>query len=416
MKAVEFNVTIPGYLMAKGLGRLTDAVVYGGLSGVRMVDRPAPELPDDSWVRIDVALAGICGSDLGNISFKSSPAMEPFGSFPAVLGHEIVGRVAEVGPAVTDLAVGDRVVIDPMIHCETRGYAPNDWCTACRAGQHSTCEMAGEEGPLTVGGELLSAGLTIGYHSSLPGGWGEQMIAHRRQVFTVPEELDDQVAVLAEPLAIGVHAVISSRALDSAGPVLVIGSGTIAFATIWALRTLGYGGEIIAQAKRPHEIELAKRLGANRTVTPGDDARQALVDTGARAYMPIVGDEVYSGGGFDVIFDCVGTGSSIPQSLRFAAPRGQVILLGCAAEIKKLDLTFVWAREIDVQGCVGYGDESWQGERRHTFDITLERMAADPTGLDQLVTHVFPLHQYRGALHAAYNHRSSKAVKVVLKP
>ncbi|NNF25999.1 MAG: alcohol dehydrogenase catalytic domain-containing protein, partial [Gemmatimonadetes bacterium] len=97
MKAVQFNVTVPGYLLARGLGKVTDSVVYGGLSGVGMVDRTLPPLPGPRWARVDVLLGGICGSDLGNISFKSSPAMEPFGSFPAVLGHEILGRVTEVG-------------------------------------------------------------------------------------------------------------------------------------------------------------------------------------------------------------------------------------------------------------------------------------------------------------------------------
>ena len=143
---------------------------------------------------------------------------------------------------------------------------------------------------------------------------------------------------------------------------------------------------------------------------------RALVDTGAQAYMPIVGDEVFSGGGFDVIFDCVGTATSIPQSLRYASPRAEVILLGCAAEIKKLDLTLIWARELNVKGFVGYGAESWDSRTLHTFDVTLERMVADGEQLKGMVTHVFPLAQYKDALRAAYNHRTSKAVKVALQP
>lgn len=414
MRAVEFNVTVPGYLLAKSLGRVADSAIHGGLSKLSLVDRPAPSLPGDEWVRIEVLLCGICGSDLGNIAYKSSPAMEPFGSFPAVLGHEILGRVVEAGPRAGHLSPGQRVVIDPIIHCEARGHASDRWCPSCVTGSHATCEMAGEEGPLVVGSRPLGPGLTIGYHRDLPGGWGEQMIAHKRQVFPVPDGLNDRVAVLAEPLAIGVHGVLGSGAARSSGPVLVIGSGTIAFATIWSLRTLGYEGRLIAQSKRAHEVELARALGADETVTPGDEARQALVDTGARAYMPVVGDEVYAGGGFDFVFDCVGSESSLAQSLRFASPRGRVVLLGCAGQLRKLDLTFLWARELKVQGFVGYGMEEWDSQRRHTFDVTLERMAADPGALERIVTHVFPLKQYRAALRAAYDHRRSGAVKVVL--
>ena len=416
MKAVEFSVSVPGYLLAKGLGRITDSVVYGGPSGVRLVDRGRLDLPGDRWARVEVILSGICGSDLGNLSFKSSPAMEPFGTFPAVLGHEILGRVVEAGPGVDASLVGRRVVVDPMIHCEVRGHASEAWCPSCQAGLHGTCEMSGERGLVEVAGSPLRPGVTIGYHADLPGGWSEEIIAHERQLFTVPEEIEDRVAVLTEPLSIGIHAVLRSRALTSPGPVLVIGSGAIALATIWSLRTLGYEGELVAQAKRPHEIALARALGADDTVTPGREARDALVATGAKAYMPMVGDEVYAGGGFDMIFDCVGSPSSLAQSLRYAAPRGDVVLLGCAGQVPKLDLTFLWAREINLQGFVVYGAERWQGRDLHTFDITMERMLSDGDRLSGLVTHVFPLGQYRDGLRAAYNHRSSKAVKVLLEP
>ncbi len=416
MKAVQFNVTVPGYVLAKGLGRFTDSVVYGRLSGVRMVNRELGPLPGPDWARVEVLLAGICGSDLGNISFKSSPAMEPFGSFPAVLGHEILGRVTEVGSGVDPSLVGRRVVVDPMIHCDVRGHPEAGWCPSCRAGLHGTCEMAGEDGEIEIDGHSLRPGGIVGYHGDLPGGWGQEMLAHQRQLFAVPEELDDRVAVLIEPMSIGVHAVLRSRALQSKGPILVIGSGTIAFSAIWALRTLGYEGKIVAQVKRAHEVALARKLGADVTVSPGDEARSALIDTGARAYMPMVGGEVYAGGGYDMVFDCVGSPSSLTQSLRSTAARGEIVLLGCAGQVPKLDLTFLWAKELNLQGYVVYGAEAWEGRNLHTFDITMERMVADGEGLLDLVTHVFPLEQYRDALRAAYNHRESKAIKVALKP
>ena len=132
--------------------------------------------------------------------------------------------------------------------------------------------------------------------------------------------------------------------------------------------------------------------------------------------MPVVGDEVYAGGGFDTIFDCVGSRSSVDQALRYGAARGRIVMLGCAGQMRKLDLTFLWAKELRVEGYVGYGAEAWDGRTRHTFDLTLERMAADPRALGDLVTHVFPLAQYRDALRAAYDHRRSKAVKVALQP
>jgi threonine dehydrogenase-like Zn-dependent dehydrogenase len=340
--------------------------------------------------------------------------MEPFGSFPAVLGHEILARVAEVGSDVESVAVGQRVVVQPMISCQVRGY--RDFvCPSCSAGLHGTCEQAGETGPLLIGGVPISPGVTIGYHRDLPGGWGEEMVAHESQLFQVPDELEDRTAVLIEPLSIGVHAVLNEPP-ERGERVLVIGSGPIAMSTVWALRGMGFGGDLVVQAKRKGEVELARALGASQVVRPGDEARQALIDTGSMAYQPLVGPEVYSGGGFPIIYDCVGSRESLEQSMRYAAPRGRVVVLGCSAQIKKLDLTFLWARELNVRGFLGYGTESWDGRDLHTFEITRELLLRKPLPVERIVTHIFPLSQYREALKAAANRRRSGAMKVILQP
>jgi len=412
---VAFDVTIPRFVLAKTLGRVSDAALFGSLSGVRLRSLPDPTLPGEEWVKLEVLSCGICGSDLGNLTYSASPAMEPFGSFPAVLGHEVVGRVLEVGAGVRHVEPGQRVSVDPMISCATRGFAEPDWCRSCRDGYHSTCERAGEEGRVRVGGRPLRPGLTVGYHADLRGGWGDRMLAHASQVFPVADGIPDRRAVLMEPFAIAMHAVLQTPPRPGE-PVLVIGSGTIAMGTIWALRATGFEGDIVAQAKRPHERTLARAMGASEVVAPGPEAREALVATGASAYMPVVGPEVYAGGGFPLIYDCVGNATSLSQALRFAAPRGRLVVIGCVAEIRKLDLTFLWARELRARGSVGYGRESWRGETRHTFEITHDLMLASDAPIEDLVTHVFPLAEYRDALRAARDHRRSGAVKVVLAP
>ncbi len=390
MRAVTFNVTVPGYLVGKALGGVTESARFGRLSGVRYREVAEPGLPGDEWVRLEVVRSGICGSDLGALTYKTSPAMEPFGSFPAVLGHEILARVIEVGPAVRGLELGQRVAVDPVISCRVRGFDHSERCPSCAAGHEGTCERSGEEGKIEVGGRALRPGLTIGYQADLPGGWGERMVAHESQLFPVDDRLSDNVAALTEPLAVGMHAALGCRPFG-AGPALVIGSGPIALGTVWALRAAGYRGELVAQIKRPKEAEIALALGATETVAPGDEARQALVETGASAYMPIIGPEVYAGGGFPLVFDCVGSGETVKQALRFAAPRATIVMLGCAAMISRLDLTFVWARELDVKGYVCYGMEDWRGERLHTFQITHDMLLETEAPVQRLVTEVFPL-------------------------
>jgi L-iditol 2-dehydrogenase len=415
MRALVFDVTIPRYLLARSLGRVTEAATFGPLGGLRMREVPDPPLPGPDWARLRILSGGICGTDLATLSFTAATSLEPFGSFPAVPGHEILARVEEVGAGVRGLEPGTRVVVDPLLSCFVRGHPAEEHCPSCREGRQGTCEMAGEEGTLEVKGRPLRRGLTIGYHADLPGGWGDAMVAHRSQLFPVPDELDDRSAVLVEPLSIGMHAVLNAPPKES-HDVLVIGSGPIAMGTIWALRATGFRGTVVSQAKREHEARLARSLGAAEVVAPGFEARQALVETGAMAYQPIVGDEVFSGGGFPLVFDCVGSPSALDQALRFTAPRGRIVMLGCAATIPKLDLTFLWAREIEMRGFVGYGRERWRGEEKHTFQVTQELLVETAAPVRDLVTHVFPLDQYRTALSAAANHRRSEAVKVVLEP
>ncbi len=416
MIALSFDVSTRGFLMARTLGRITEAATFGPLSALRLGERPVPELPGPGWVELEVLACGICGTDLATLRYAASPALEPFGSFPAVPGHEILARVVRTGARVTGLEPGQRVAVDPMLSCLTRGRVAAGACASCREGRHSTCELAGEEGDPEPGGRRLSPGLTIGYHRDLPGGWGERMVAHGSQLFPVEEGLSDRAAVLLEPLAIGVHAVLNAPPADPGADVLVIGSGPIAMGVVWALRATGFRGAVIAQVKRTHEAELVRRLGATDAVQPGVEVRELLAETGALAYQPILGPEVFSGGGFPQIYDCVGNRASLAQALRYAAPRGRVVMLGCAAEIPRLDLTFLWARELELRGFVGYGVEEWRGERLHTFQVTQRLLAETGAPVADMVTHAFPLKEYRAALSAAGNHRRSGAVKVILEP
>jgi L-iditol 2-dehydrogenase len=412
MKALRFEVSILGYLMARAFGKLTDSVVFGRLSGLSLADVPDPPLPGPDWVRLEVVMSGICGSDIAAFTFKSSPALEPFVSFPAVPGHEVLARVVEVGRSVTRVAVGDRTSVDPSISCAVRGRPPGDRCASCADGLPATCLRAGEAGGPSPSGAPLARGFLLGANADLPGAFGERMVVHESQLFPIRTAIEDSAAVLTEPLSISVHAVLQLRP-DPAASALVIGSGPIALGTIWALRALGHTGPIVAQTKRASEAKLALELGASSTASPGPRARDALFVTGARAYKPVVGPEVFGGGGFGLIFDCVGSRESLDQSLRFVAPRGTIALLGCAGQIGSLDLTFLWSREVRVAGFLCYGTESFRGEKLHTFEVTHRLLAETRAPITSLVTHRYPLAGYREALRAAARRGESGAMKVL---
>ncbi|MFS8492546.1 MAG: alcohol dehydrogenase catalytic domain-containing protein, partial [Limnochorda sp.] len=133
VRGVGYRLSIPRYLAAKALGRRLPTLYYGRLSNVGVITLPRRPLPGPDWVRLVPILAGICGSDLGTITGRNSPALSPLVSFPAVLGHEVVARVVEAGPQAGG-AAGQRVGVNPFLPCQGRGLEP---CPTCQRG--GTC-------------------------------------------------------------------------------------------------------------------------------------------------------------------------------------------------------------------------------------------------------------------------------------
>ncbi|MGZ6214553.1 MAG: alcohol dehydrogenase catalytic domain-containing protein, partial [Candidatus Limnocylindria bacterium] len=122
------------------VGQRLPAMAGGWMPWLSISQYPTPALPGDDWVRIRPTLAGICGSDVSLLTGRASPILSPFASFPAILGHEVVGRVEAVGAGAADWA-GARVVVDPIISCFVRGLDP---CSACVDGLPALCRHAAD--------------------------------------------------------------------------------------------------------------------------------------------------------------------------------------------------------------------------------------------------------------------------------
>src|SRR5918999_731194 len=227
MKAITFAAPIPTYLTTLLAGKVSDTLYVGPHACTRLADTETPGLPGDRWVRVRTRLGGICGSDLNVITLKASPSTSPFSSFPFVIGHENVGDIVEVGAGVRTARVGERVVANPLLCCEPRGFDPG--CDACVAGHHSQCSR------FTDG--AIAPGMLIGTTRGLGGSWGEMFVAHESQIVRVAEGVADEEAVLTEPLACSVHAVRGAIP-HSRERVLIIGAGSIGLLTIAAVKAL----------------------------------------------------------------------------------------------------------------------------------------------------------------------------------
>jgi len=114
-----------------------------------------------------------------------------------------------------------------------------------------------------------------------------------------------------------------------------------------------------------------------------------------------------------LVFDCVGSGASIDDALRFARSGGKVVLVGLAALPKGVDWTPIWLNELQIKGSYTYGVELYRGQRIHTFQVALNLMAEGKVDLAPMVTHKFRLEEYRQALATVARKGQSGAIKAV---
>ncbi|MDQ0178427.1 zinc-dependent alcohol dehydrogenase [Bacillus chungangensis] len=407
MKALQFDYKIPKYILSKITGRFFPSAYWDSrLSCLQFLEKSEPELPNENWVKVRVKYGGICGSDLNLIFLNDSPAISPFVSFPFTIGHEIVGTIDEVGSRVTDLTKGDRVAIDPILSCASRGIKP--LCSACLKGNFSLCVYKNE-------GEL-SPGLLIGTCRDTGGGWSSYIVAHKSQAFKLPIEVDDLNGVMVEPFSCALHGVLRNPPSKD-DTVLVIGGGVIGICVIAAIRALEIPCKIVALVKHQFQAELTSNYGADEIIflrKPSyvDNLTKSLK---GQILKPVFGPKVIQGGA-DIVYECVGKKQSINDALRFSKNGGKVILLGLAGLMDGIDWTNVWLNELDVKGSFAYSTEMFQGKRERTFDIAIELMRIGKVDLSPLVTHQFPLEDYQNALHTASNKKNREAIKVVFEP
>lgn len=406
MEALQFTLNPLRYAFAKAVGTLYPAVFTSKAGCLCYGDVPEPTLPGDQWVKIDTLLGGICGSDLSLIALQDSPSLSPFASFPFIIGHENVGVIREVGTAVTHLQPGQRVIVDPLLPCIVRGFAQP--CAACKSGLPNRCAR------FTEGG--LAPGLLIGSCRDTGGSWGETFVAHQLQVIRVPDDVSDENAVLAEPFGCALHA------LDVVGPqsngvALVIGGGVIGLATIAALRVMAPTMRVVALVRHKFQADMAHRLGAHTVIAPSRRTlyEDVAAELDAQLLRPVLGPPVFIGGA-DVVYECAGSAGALADALRFAAPGGQVVLLGLAALPRGIDWSHVWRKELHVQGVFAAGPVMTEQGRVSSMEYALDLFAAGRVDLAPLVTHRFPLRDYRRALATVTAKRRSGCLKAVFVP
>jgi threonine dehydrogenase-like Zn-dependent dehydrogenase len=400
VRTLYFDKDIPKVLAVKALHRVWPGVIWSPFSPFQAATLPDPELPGPHWLRVRNRQCGICASDISLLRVDADPraaiAADP-GLSRIYLGHEAVGEVIEVGPAVDRFRVGDRVVIEARPigspNCHTQDIDPP--CRQCAAGQSRFCENASiGKGPFGVG-----------------AGWSDTYVAHESEIWPVPDDLSDDQASLIEPMAVAVHAVLRARPARG-DAVLVLGAGTIGLLTLQAVKALAPQAEVSVLARHDHQADLARRLGAARIIQDRDAYRAIADITGAKYYQAPLNRGMLLGG-FDVIFDCVGKAQTISDSLRWTRARGRVVMVGSTFAPMQVDLTPNFYQEVDLLGSLTFGIEALNGEKKHTFDLVIEMLQEGVLTDTGMITHRFPFAKYRDAIRVAID-KQQHSIKVTL--
>ncbi|HFD39802.1 MAG TPA: hypothetical protein ENJ31_08185 [Anaerolineae bacterium] len=397
MRTMVLDVTTPRLIATRLLGRLWSGACFGPTAPLRLSDLPDPPLPAPDWVRVRNRLCGICGSDLHQIFLDADLDVAPL-ALPShrriYLGHEMVGEVVEVGRAVTDFRVGDRVVRwGRADDCRARGRT--ELCPACQRGHRVLCQFASE--PME--------------HEPVGGGFGDTFITPVSTLLPVPDALSDEQAIFTEPAAVAIHAAWRRPAAPGER-VLVLGCGTIGFLLIQAVRALQPECHITALAQFPWQAERARNEGADAVFLSHEDgyAHTARL-TGAKLYEGRGGNRMLLGG-FDLVFDVVGIEATLNHALRWTRAGGTVVLVGVHLHRMKLDLTPVWYQEVDLLGAIGHDVVTWQGARISTFALAMRWMQEGAIRTAGLLTHRFPLTAYRRAFATAVDKKRFRSIKV----
>jgi threonine dehydrogenase-like Zn-dependent dehydrogenase len=399
MRSIYVDKIMPKMLAVKALGGVWPGVVWSLLSPVTVADLPEPKLPGPRWIKVRNLQCGICASDLSFLFVHVDPAVGPAalpGNQRIYLGHEALGRVVEVGPGVTRVKPGARVIMNTSsLPASCLGREIEPLCRFCAVGDLALCENQG------------AARSTVG----VGGGWGDGFTAHETELHPVPDDLSDDMATLVEPAAVALHAVLRRRPV-SGDKVLVVGAGIIGLLVVQAVRAVCPDCHISVMAKHPYQVEMARRMGADEFMDRSDRYRSAAKITGASHYTGMLNKGMLLGG-FDVIYDCVGSSPTIEDSLRWARAGGAVVLVGIDLQRVRADLSPIWYQQVDLIGTVAHGMDEWQGRRQRTFDWVIELMRAGKLGDDGLITHRFRFEEHRQAIAAATSKASSGAIKVV---
>lgn len=309
---------------------------------------------------LKVKAVGICGSDIHAYYGK-----HPFISFPVTQGHEATGEVVEVGAEVTNLKIGDRVLLRPQKACGK--------CRMCREGRYNICKTLEVYGCQDVGAS------------------SDYYAADADLLYKLPDNTDYDVGTVIEPLAVGVGAVGRPGGVEGKN-TLIIGAGTIGNVVMQSAKALG-AKKVIVSDVSDYKLAMAKACGADVIVNPRNESLEEVLD------------REFGVDGLDVCFECSGNGSALNQVLRCGRKGMQFVIVAVYGYKPEIEMGLVQDREYELYGSLMY--------RHEDYETAIRLVAENKVNLKALISKEYPLEQVSEAYKYIEQNRDN-VQKVIL--
>lgn len=328
------------------------AAVMPELGRIELKDVGEPEIGRREAL-VQIEAVGVCGSDTAyfTVGYIGDYVVDG----PIILGHECAGQVVAVGADVTQVAVGDRVAIEPGKPCRD--------CAECMSGRYHLCP------------DLVFLA-TPPYDGSLV----QRMAVDERQLFAIPDDMSYEEGALCEPLSVGIWA-CHRAGLEPGDRVLVTGAGPVGLLAAQVARAFGARSVTVTDVSE-YRLQIARSLGF-ATERVGDDA----------------------GRDFDVLLECSGAPTALADGLWRLRANGRAAMVGMPKQDVTLALSRLNVNELTIGLVNRYA---------HTWPTAIELVSSGRVDVASLVTHRFGLDQTADALMLAKHVPDS--VKAVIAP
>ncbi|XP_026463305.1 sorbitol dehydrogenase-like [Ctenocephalides felis] len=332
---------------------------------LRLEQREIPTISDND-VLVKVDCVGICGSDVHYMTrgFIGDFVLKE----PMIIGHEGSGVIAKVGKNVKNLAVDDRVAMEPAVPCR--------YCQFCKEGRYNLCPDI----------ECLA---TPPYHGNLT--------RYHKHAADFCHKLPDHVTMeegsLLEPLSVGVHACRRAE-VGIASNVLILGSGPIGLVSLAAAKAMGASKVLVVDILEGR-LEFAKKLGADHVLRVEKNADEREVVQQIHKIMGVKPDKAV---------DCMGNEFTTRISILATKTGGVAVIVGMGASEVKVPLIDALAREVDIRGVFRYCND---------YPLALDLVASGKVNLKAMVTNHFALEETKEAFALA-KRSEANVIKIMI--